>query len=498
MHQNIIKFEDHELKVDFLTLSMQSTNDEKSIHKIASYLFNSFGFNCFLSEGNTRRLSQVLFHDLTSKDTTIIRLNYWNRIVIEFPGKSGQKFYQLVKSHQVDWKFFQPSSLRLSRLDLYYDLDKTDSFSLKEFDQFLLDSRRHILDFTRTRNVKLINNTRGLILGINKRSNTRYFRVYETLSSIRFELELKRSALDYLQSSLFNSQFNFFESQLTQFYFQYAKLLFPLDNYFGNWLIDFLRKYSQNEHGNKLVLATEYFKDNEIQDQKKLYHLLQFLNFIKTLKNENCPQYFLEGRRYFIHTFPLNDFMNFIDMPVKKHNQRLKILEHFKQLHKLDPIIEQFQDNTFRIFATFLYSSVYKKSNRWFVRIYIIEDLYQYAYPIILSKSFRNYHSSIDCFLKLELIKAISVKSTKKTLHFSEFIEQLKLSGSQIVKIKQDLIFLIREVFQEGTICSTIQLVNKNGNIQQLEQDQLTIKKLHRRIKYLILYDYERPHKNYN
>ena len=203
---------------------MQSTNDEKSIHKIASYLFNSFGFNCFLSEGNTRRLSQVLFHDLTSKDTTIIRLNYWNRIVIEFPGKSGQKFYQLVKSHQVDWKFFQPSSLRLSRLDLYYDLDKTDSFSLKEFDQFLLDSRRHILDSTRTRNVKLINNTRGLILGINKRSNTRYFRVYETLSSIRFELELKRSALDYLQSSLFNSQFNFFESQLTQFYFQYAIL----------------------------------------------------------------------------------------------------------------------------------------------------------------------------------------------------------------------------------------------------------------------------------
>ena len=63
------------------------------------------------------------------------------------------------------------------------------------------------------------------------------------------------------------------------------------------------------------------------------------------------------------------------------------------------------------------------------------------------------------------------MKSTKKTLHFSEFLEQIKLSGSQIVKVKQDLIFLIREVFQEGTICRTIQLVNKNGNIQQLEQD---------------------------
>ena len=71
------------------------------------------------------------------------------------------------------------------------------------------------------------------------------------------------------------------------------------------------------------------------------------------------------------------------------------------------------------------------------------------------------------------------MKSTKKILHLSQFIEQLKLSGSQIVKVKQDLIFLIREVFQEGTIRNTIQLVNKNGNIQQLEQDQLTIRKLH-------------------
>jgi hypothetical protein len=31
--------------------------------------------------------------------------------------------------------------------------------------------------------------------------------------------------------------------------------------------------------------------------------------------------------------------------------------------------------------------------------------------------------------------------------------------------------------------------VYKNGNIQQLDQDQLTIKKLNRRVKYLIFYE---------
>ena len=105
---------------------------------------------------------------------------------------------------------------------------------------------------------------------------------------------------------------------MTQFYFQYAKLLFLLDNYFGSWVIDFLRKYSQDEHDNKLVLVTKHFKDNQIQYHKKLYHLLQLLDFIKRLKNKYCPKYFLEERRYFIYNFPLKDFMNFIDIPVKK------------------------------------------------------------------------------------------------------------------------------------------------------------------------------------
>lgn len=45
MHKNNIKFENHQLKVDFLTLSMGNSTDENNIQKIASYLFNSFGYN---------------------------------------------------------------------------------------------------------------------------------------------------------------------------------------------------------------------------------------------------------------------------------------------------------------------------------------------------------------------------------------------------------------------------------------------------------------------
>lgn len=96
-------------------------------------------------------------------------------------------------------KFFQPSSLRLNRFDLFYDSNKTDSFNFEEFDQFLLDSCKYILDFTRIRKVKVTNNnSKRFISGINDRFNTGYFRVYETLSTIRFELELNKSTLDYV------------------------------------------------------------------------------------------------------------------------------------------------------------------------------------------------------------------------------------------------------------------------------------------------------------
>jgi hypothetical protein len=58
------------------------------------------------------------------------------------------------------------------------------------------------------------------------------------------------------------------------------------------------------------------------------------------------------------------------------------------------------------------------------------------------------------------------VKSTKKVFYLSQFLEQLKLSGHRIVNVKQDLIFLIQEVVQQGTIQSKLQLVHKNGNTQ--------------------------------
>lgn len=492
MKQEKMTFESYKLQVDFLTLSMDNLSNTKRIQEFANYLFKNSGFNCFLSEGNTRKITQTLFQNIATKDTAIIRINYWKVTLIEFPGQSGQRLYQLIKSGKLDWRFFPSHSLNLTRLDLCYQLIKTHTFKSQELDEFLIKSRRHVLDKTQTRTVKLINSKKGVILGINKRSNPRYVRIYETKSTVRFELELKNSALKDVKEKLFSYQFDDFESRLTELYFHYIKKFLILDSYFVIWLIDFIRKDCQNQRHIKPVLAAEYFTNItcifENQPSEKVYHFLQFLNFIKTLNRENCTQHLLEGKRYFIHNFPLNDFINFIGIK-DIETQRFNTRKYFSQLHKNDPIVEQFQDGSFRIFATFLCSSVYKKSNRWFVRIYINEDLYQHVYPFLLSKSFRNYDNKTDCILKLKLIRSISVKSTKKVFYLSQFIEQLKLSGRRIANVKQDLIFLIKEIVQQGIIQSRLELVHKNGDIQQLDQNQLTIKILNTKVKYLVFYE---------
>jgi hypothetical protein len=266
-----------------------------------------------------------------------------------------------------------------------------------------------------------------------------------------------------------------------------------LDNYFASWLLDFTRKYFRNQINNQFVLATEYFADNKTWDHEKLYRLLQFLNFIKTLNNKDSGQYFLEGRKYFIQEFPLIDFMNFIGIPTPNQNQRLKMIEYFRQLHKMDPIIETFSDGQFRLFATFLYSGVQKQSNRWFVRIYIIEDLYGYNYPFVLSNSFQNYKNKTDCFLKTQLINTISVETTQKIFYLSQFLEQLKLPSKEIVKIKQDLILLIEELVDQKVIKSNIKIIYKSSKRQDLnldlDQNKLNIKQLTKRVDYLLFYE---------
>lgn len=167
MNQNSVTFKSEKLQVDFLTLSIKylGTNE------IANYFFQCHGFNSFLSEGNSRRISQELFYDGSTKLTIIIRVNFWGKNLLEISGRSAAEFYKLLKSNSIDLKFFDGASI--TRIDLCLDSKIDEFFDEAKFDQFLIQTRHEILASTRlkTKHVKLLTENRGSLLGVNKRSN---------------------------------------------------------------------------------------------------------------------------------------------------------------------------------------------------------------------------------------------------------------------------------------------------------------------------------------
>jgi len=302
--------------------------------------------------------------------------------------------------------------------------------------------------------------------------------------------------LAFVQDSFFNFQSDLFEYQLTNTYFRYSLTLFPSDNDFVGWLIDFYRKYIKNKPNSDLILSTEYFvqQNNTIyqEEGEKLFCLLQFLNFIKKLDYSKTSEYFtLKAKKYFSEEFYLANFMKFIQIPSTNSDRCRKLIDYFKILHKVDPIVQELADGRFRIYATFLFSDVDKRNGRHVVNVIIIEDLYNYSYPFMISNHFLNFKNQTDCLLKLYILRSISVQSIEKIFPVSEFLLRIKLSNSKLVQVKKDFIKLIQEIAQEEIIQDKIKIIPKKKRIsvKLLTLDELQIQHLNQKIIYLIFYE---------
>lgn len=103
-NKSIIDFESHELKIDYLTFSTTLDFNSKKFIEFSNYFFYQHGFNIFVSKGNTRSYIQPILRNQDIKDLIIIRLNYYNRTIIEIPGKYGHNFYKILKSQNLNLK----------------------------------------------------------------------------------------------------------------------------------------------------------------------------------------------------------------------------------------------------------------------------------------------------------------------------------------------------------------------------------------------------------
>jgi hypothetical protein len=197
-----ISFNSKNLKVDWISFNLKGLPNTIII---ADRLSNYFTPHVMI-DGKP----EIGFHGLRKKYKVSIHQytgsnSYWIGTKIIFSGKNADYFYKLLKTQNFDWSLlkFEEHNLSLGRIDLCFSLMNDLSQTGKSFDKFLVDSRSHIQDHTNTKYIKLQDFPNGKMLKVNRRNNSRHYRVYQKDETVRFELELKYHQTKLVQDYLF-------------------------------------------------------------------------------------------------------------------------------------------------------------------------------------------------------------------------------------------------------------------------------------------------------
>ena len=486
-----ISFDLENLGVDWISFNLPGLTDPK---RIADRLLSDFNVSITIDDE-----SKILFSDRQNSHNVSIRQHiksHWVGTQIIFSGKNAAYFYKLIKTQKFDLSLlkFDQKTISLGRIDLCFSKPTDSNHSSKSFDAFLIDSRSKIQSHTTTRHIKLQDFPGGKMLKVNRRSNSRHYRVYQKDKSVRFELELKHRQTKLIQEYLFKNQLDVFEYQLVLGYFQYSEQVLSSDSQYTSWIIDFQRRHQSYLQSRSLV--TSYLKNQMMTDQKeeeRMFHLLQFLSFLRSLELnafKNCKKHRIRNQFYCILKFPLSQFVRFTGVKLSNYTKREKLILYFQQLQKLDPIVKVFSNKTFQSYVCFPYVGCENTSGTsWLIEVFVAEELFCFPYPFQLPNSFLHSVSKNDLRLKIRLIKSLATSERNKTLDLEEFFNTISLSNNQLIQIKKNIIQLLNNLVENMIIKNGIEILLKSGKkINRLIRD-LSTSDITRRIKLIKFYE---------
>ena len=484
-----INFQSEKLVVDWISFNIQGLPDPRTI---ASGLSKHFTSDIIINGEPTIYHNRFIKKYKVSIRQSTGSKGHWVGTQIIFSGKSAAHCYRLIKTQEIDWKalIVDQYTLSLGRIDLYFYRTNGFNDTIQSFDAFLVDSRTKIQNQTTTRHIRLQDFPDGKVLKVNRRNNSLHYRVYQKDQGVRFELEFKHRHTKLVQNYLFNNQLDLFEDKLVLQFFKYSGQVLCLDYQYTGWVVDFRRRYSIVAPSNPTLL-TSYLKNRRIseEEEKRLFHLLQFLSFIKSLELTSfseCDRLTIKKQNYYRLKFPLSKFVKYTGIQLSNQSDRKKIIDYFKQLHKLDPIVKEFSDGGFRSYVCFLYAECENPSTKaWIVEVVAAEELFWFPYPFKLPESFLISRQKNDLRLKIRLIKALAVNGQKKLLNLQEFFNTVNVSNKHLVKIKENLIRLLKELVKNQIIYNRLEITLKNDKKKNVSIKCLTVSDITRRVKYL-------------
>jgi len=489
---DFITLDSENLVVDWLSFNLEGLMNPKIITRRLSKHFTP---HVLMDD-----VPSIEFHGLKKKYKVSIRQytgskGYWVGTKIIFSGKDAAYFYKLIKTQRFDLDLlkFDEHSLSLGRIDLCFSRRNDLNHTSKLFDAFLVDSRSQIQNHTTTRHIKLQDFTDGKILKVNRRNNSVHYRIYQKDQRVRFEIELKHRQTKLIQDYLFKNKLDIFEDQLVIQYFKYSIRILRLDYVYTDWIMDFQRRYQgyQLVNPTSRSLVTSYLetKINDQEEAERLFHLFQFLSFVKSLELKGfkgCKKQKIKEQLYYGLKFPLSEFVKFTGIQISKQSQRDKLIGYFKQLQKLDPIVKEFSDRTFQSYVCFPYVECQNLSgNSWSIEVFAAEELFHFSYTFQLPKSFLISTHKNDLRLKLQLMKSLAVHEQEKKLDLDEFFKKVSVPNKQLIQIKKSIIQLLNKLVENQIIYNKVEIVLKSRKKKDQFINKLTTSDITRRISYI-------------
>lgn len=492
---NKLTFEFSGLTVDWISFNIQGLIDRDKLHKLALGLTKYFNPTVFCDDILTMGFSGYKKKYKVSVRQYTGSKDYWVGTRIIFSGKSAAYFYKLVKTQKFDWNLlkFVGYTLSLARVDLCFCRINDLNHTIKLFDSFLVDSRSQIQNQTNTRYIKLEDFPDGKMLKINRRNNSLHYRVYQKNERVRFELEFKHRQTKSVQDYLFQNHLDIFEDKLVLQFFKYSGQVLCLYYEYADWILDFRRKYGYGIiNTSKKTLLTSYLENRRIseeEEEERLFHLLQFLSFIQSLELnlfKYCKKLRVKKQNYYRLKFSLSKFVKFTGIKISNKSDRRKLIGYFKHLHKLDPIVKEFSDGSFRSYVCFLYADCENLSGKaWVIEVFVAEELFWFPYPFHLPKSFLMWKQKNDLRLKVRLLKSLAVKEQEKIFEMEDFFNTISVRNNQLIQIKENLIQLLKELVINGIIHNQLVIILKSGKRKDVLIKNLNVSDITRRIKYL-------------
>ena len=463
-----LSFKSENLVVDYLTFNIQGIPEFDLVNRIAEYLFQHFDFNsiipnkkhAFFSDTNKHQVEFAFYQRAPELNS------FWDGTQIRFSGKNAARFYQLIQQQKINWHLFKTQNskkkLTLNRVDLCYSKTKKDIETNQSFESFLKSCHEKILQNSRTKHIQYNRNEKGFILKIGSRKSPNYYRVYENNQEIRFELEMKSYIVQSVQDFLFNDQIQEFEQILTKHFYNHSKKILVLHQVYTDWIINYFRRKEKQD----AAFIVPFFNQNtlSLSDTKKVFGLLQFLSFVRTISFQTFETIILQHQQYYVITFPLKDFVKFLGEEEKYKNygdryRRQKYIQFFTNLQHNKPLITAFSDQKFKSSVALPTVSIEKINFDWVVRISIAKELYFYDYPFLLASSLIIYKNTYELQIRYKILQNFSVNDLTKTLDVDTLLKSFNASQKRYADNKREIIRQLNQL----PIRKEYQLQFKNG-----------------------------------